>query len=250
MTTNDWIAVAVSIGGGLILGIVLSRIVAVALGRPTRPEPLREAARPMASLAFSFGVVSGLLVALGIIQPDAVSQLRNDAVGFIPKILTAIIIVIVANVLSSFAVAAVGRALARATPTVQRQAFTVTRAVILVMAILLAVGTLGIDTTVVNLGVAATFFAIAASFTLLVGLGGRAVASEVASTRAVRRLVRVGDVVTVGLDGEEISGSVLALHPTSVEMQVGDEVMLVPSSRLLTETVSVDRAGGDQRAGG
>lgn len=245
MTTNDWISVAASIGGGLLAGIVLSRVVAIALGRPSRPQPIRDAARPLASLAFSVGLVAGLLVALGIVQPEAVAQLRNDAVSFVPKILTAVIIVILANVLSSFAVAALGRALARATPAVQRQAAGLARGLILVMALLLAVGTLGIDTTVVNLGVAAAFFAVAASFTLLVGLGGRTVASEVASSRAVRRLVKVGDVITVGQPADQISGAIIALHPTAVEVQVGDDVVLVPSSRIVSESIGVERAGDD-----
>lgn len=242
MTMNDWIAVGIAIGGGLLLGIVASRVVATTLGKPSRPKPLQDAARPLSSLALSFGLVAGLIVALGIIQPDAVEQLRTDAISFIPKILTAVIIVIVANVVSSFVTAALGTALARAPHHIQRQVSTVARALILVMAVLLAVGTLGVDTTVVNLGVAAVFFAAAASFTLLVGLGGREVASEVASTRAVRRLVRVGDVITVGTGGDEVKGTVVAVHPTAVEIENGGDAVLVPSSRLLSETMHVDRS--------
>lgn len=242
MTMNDWIAVAIAIGGGLFVGIVLSRVVAIMLGKPSRPKPLQDAARPLSSLALSFGLVAGLIVALGIIQPDAVAQLRSDAVSFIPKILTAIIIVIVANVVSSFVVAALGTALARAPLNIQRQVTAVARGLILVMAVLLAVGTLGVDTTVVNLGVAAVFFAAAASFTLLVGLGGREVASEVASTRAVRRLVHVGDVIRVGTGEDAVRGPVIAVHPTSIEVESGSEVILVPSSRLLSETMQVERS--------
>lgn len=242
MTMNDWIAVGVSIGAGLVLGIVASRVVAMVLSKPSRPKPLQDAAGPLASLVLSLGLVTGLVVALGIMQPDAVVQLRTDAIGFIPKVLTAVIIVIIANVVSSFVVAALGTALARAPLNIQRQVTAVARGVILVMAVLLAVGTLGIDTTVVNLGVAAVFFAVAASFTLLVGLGGREVASEVASTRAVKRLVTVGDVITVGAGGDEVVGKVVAVHPTAVEVDDDGEVILVPSSRLLSETIQVVRS--------
>lgn len=242
MTMNDWIAVGVAIGGGLLVGIVLSRFVATMLGKPNRPKPLQDAARPLSSLALSFGLVAGLIVALGIIQPDAVSQLRTDAIGFIPKVLTAVIIVIIANVVSSFVVAALGTALARAPLHIQRQVTTVARGLILVMAVLLAVGTLGIDTTVVNLGVAAVFFAVAASFTLLVGMGGREVASEVASTRAVRRLVGVGDVIAVGKGDTAVKGKIVAVHPTALEVEQAGEIVLVPSSRLLSETMHVERA--------
>ena len=242
MTMNDWIAVGVAIGAGLVLGIVASRAVAMVLSKPSRPQPLQDAARPLSSLVFSLGLVTGLVVALGIVQPGAVVQLRSDAISFIPKILTAVIIVIIANVLSSFLIAALGTALARAPLNVQSQVTATARGVILVMAVLLAVGTLGIDTTVVNLGVAAVFFAAAASFTLLVGLGGRQVASEVASTRAVRRLVAIGDAIKVGSGADEVSGTVVAVHPTAVEVDDDGEIVLVPSSRLLSETIQVQRS--------
>lgn len=249
MSMNDWIAVAIAIGGGLVVGIIASRVVAVMLGKPSRPKPLQDAAGPLSSLVMSFGLVAGLIIALGIIQPDAVVQLRTDAIGFIPKVLTAIIIVILANVLSSFVVAALATALARAPINIQRQVSGVARGLILVMAILLAVGTLGVDTTVVNLGVAAVFFAVAASFTLLVGMGGREVASEVASTRAVRRLVGVGDVIAVGMGDTAVKGKVVAVHPTALEVEEDGEVVLVPSSRLLSETMQVERAAKTPRPG-
>lgn len=243
MTTNDWIAVALAVGAGLIIGLVLSRVLHTVLGKAGRPEPIQQAAGPMSSLGFSLGVVGGLLVALGIIQPSAVEQLTNDAVRFVPKALTAAIIVILANVLSSFATAALGTVLARSSPAVQNQAVRITRGTILVLAVLLAVPTLGIDTTVVNLGVAAVFFGLAASFTLLVGLGGRAVAQEVASTRAVRRLVHVGDTIQLTNDDGTVEGEVVAVHPTSVEvLDSRGHTLLIPSSRLVAETFDVRRA--------
>lgn len=249
MNMNDWIAVGLAIGGGLIVGIIASRIVAVMLGKPSRPKPIQDAAGPLASLTMSFGLVAGLIVALGIIQPDAVVQLRTDAVSFIPKVLTAVIIVILANVMSSFVAAALATALARAPINIQRQVTGAARGLILVMAVLLAVGTLGVDTTVVNLGVAAVFFAVAASFTLLVGMGGREVASEVASTRAVRRLVSVGDVISVGMADTEVKGRVVAVHPTAIEVEEEGERVLIPSSRLLSETMHVERSAPTPRPG-
>ena len=249
MEPNDWIAVGIAIGGGLLIGIIASRVVAMMLGKPSRPQPLQDAAGPLSGLALSLGLVAGLLIALGIIKPEAVVQLRTDAVSFIPKVLTAVIIIIIANVLSSFVVAALATALARAPIHIQNQISAAARGLILVMAILLAVGTLGVDTTIVNLGVAAAFFAVAASFTLLVGMGGREVASEVASTRAIRRLVSVGDVIAVGAGDTSVRGRVVALHPTALEIEEEGEVVLVPSSRLLSETMHVERSTPAPRPG-
>ncbi len=238
MSTTEWMIVAGAIVAGFVVGMIASRIISVALGAPTRPEPIQDAAGPLASLGFWTFVVIGLLVALGVLSPDALSEMPRNLVAFLPRLLSAAIVVIAANVLSSFATAALARALARASSTVQRQAVMITRATIMALAVLIAVPQLGIETTVINLGVAAIFFALSASFTLLVGLGGRDVASQVASTRAVKRMVQSGDEVTL----ENLTGIVVALHPTAVEIRATTgQAVLVPSARFLAETITIKR---------
>ncbi len=246
MTTNDWIIVAAAIGGGLVVGLILSRLAAAIFGGERRPAAIQQVAGPVASLAFAFGLVGGMVVALGRIKPEAVDQLVNDLVAFIPKALTAAIIIIGANVLSSFATTALGAALGRVPETVRVRVLSATRTFILAMAVLLAVPQLGVDTTVINLGVAAIFFGLAASLTLLVGLGGREVASEVASTRAMRRMVNAGDHIEVGAGTDRVAGEVKVLHPTAVELVDGEgRTVLVPSSRLLNETLNVRRSNAN-----
>ena len=236
---NDWIQVAIAIGVGVLVGLVASRIVHAIIGSPKRPEPVQRAAGPLASLVLAIGIIGGLVTALGIIQPDAVDRLVDDTVGFIPKFLSAAIIVIAANVVSAFATTALSGAVGRLPIQTQRLAHSVVRATIVALAVLLAVGQLGINTDVLNLGVAAIFFGVAASLTLLVGLGGNGVAREVAATRAVRRLVKPGDTVEIG----GFRGSVLTIHPTAIELDGGDgQTRLVPSSHLVSETVTIERA--------
>lgn len=238
---SDWIQVIIAIGGGLIIGLVASRVVYGVVGAPSRPEPIQRAAKPLASLAFSFCVVAGLVIALGIWQPDSLDKLRDDAIDFIPKVMTAAIIIIVANVLSAFATSALSQAMGRMPLQTQRLAATAVKTLIVTMAALLAVSQLGINTDVVNLGVAAVFFGVAASMTLLVGLGGNGVAREVAASRALRRMLSQGDTVRIG----EHHGVVAALHPTSVELSKGDgETVLIPCSRFVRHTISIERVDG------
>lgn len=235
---SDWMIVVLAIVGGIVVGAVASRVVHGLIGSPNRPEPIQQAAKPLASLAFAIGIVGGLVVALGVVQPSALDQLRDDAVSFIPKLMTAAIIIIAANVLSSFATTALAQTMGRMPSHIQRQTMTIVKGSIVSLAVLLAVSQLGINTDVVNLGVAAVFFGIAASLTLLVGLGGHSVAREVASTRAMKRLLNQGD--TVRMNG--IQGVVRAVHPTTIEVAADDgEIVLVPSSRLLSETITIDR---------
>lgn len=238
MTTTDWIIVAAALVGGFVLGGILSRFANSLLSNPARPKPLQEAAKPLSSLVFWAGVIAGLMVALGVLQPDALKEIPKDLIAFLPKVISAAIIVIGANVLSSFVLTATGPALSRAPASVQRQVAMAIKGLIVGLATLLAVGQIGVDTTVINLGVAAIFFAAAASFTLLVGLGGRDVATQVASTRALRRLLKIGDLVEV--DGNK--GRIVAVHPTSVEISTDEgSTLYVPSSNFTNGTINVSR---------
>jgi small-conductance mechanosensitive channel len=238
---NTWISVAVAIVVGVLIGVIGSRIVQRVLGAPSQPEPVRQAAKALASLALSLGVIGGLITALGIVDEAARTQLGRDVVAFVPKLISAAIIVIAANVASSFATTSLSTALARLPHALQRQIQTAVRVTIVALATLLAIGQLGINTDVVNLGVAAVFFGIAASMTLLVGLGGREVAKEVASTRAVKRLVAIGDTVTIGSH----HGTVTSVLPTTIELDSEHGVVLVPSSEFLNQSITVERAQPD-----
>jgi hypothetical protein len=235
---NDWILVIAALVGGLIVGVIASRVVYAIVGSPKRPEPIQNVAKPLASLALSVGIVLGLVVALGIIQPESLDNLKTEAIAFIPKLMTAAIIVIAANVLSSFATTAMAQTLGRLPAQTQRQANSIVKGSIVTLAALLAVSQLGINTDVVNLGVAAVFFGIAASLTLLVGLGGNGVAREVAATRALKRLISQGDTVSIG----DSRGVVVAIHPTAVELsRSSGETILIPSSRFVRQSIGIER---------
>ena len=236
---NEWLMALVAIVAGLAAGLILSRLVFGLVAAPKRPAAIQNVARPISRLVFATSLVIGLLVAVGFVQPGALDELTADAIAFIPRLLMAAVIIIVANVLESFASAAVERATARMPVQVRRQASLVVKATIFTLAAILAVGQLGVDTQVVNLGVAAVFFAVAASLTLLIGLGGQAVAREVAATRALRRLLDVGDTVFV----DDIEGVVRSVSPTAIEVETpAGTTVLVPSSHFLNRTVTIDRA--------
>jgi hypothetical protein len=235
---NSWILALIAVVAGVVVGMIASRVVYGLIGSPKRPEAIQNVARPISQLALAVGVVIGLITALGFVQPDALEQLPKDVVAFVPKLMVATIIIILANVLGSFATTALDSVTGRMPAHIQRQANLVVKGTIVALAVLLAVSQLGIDTEVINMGVAAIFFGLAATFTLLVGLGGHGVAREVASSRALRRMLNTGDRVSIG----DVDGTVHSLHPTAIEVTTdsGDSV-LVPSSRFLNANVSVER---------
>ncbi len=242
MSATDWILVGGFLIGGLLAGLLGSRVTFRALSNERRPAAVRDSASPLSSLVLWGLVIIGMISALGIISPSSLDEMPRDLIAFLPRVLSAAIIVIMANVLSAFALTALGPALARASASVQRQVARIVKSTIVAMAALLAVAQLGVDTTVVNLGVAAIFFGLSASFTLLVGLGGRGVAGEVAATRALRRLLAVGD----HLSTDGVAGTVVALHPTAVELRDAQGIsVLVPSSQVASGRLIIERAGAD-----
>lgn len=239
MTMASWIFVGAAIGISLVLGLISSRIVSRVLGAPTRPKPLQDAAGPLSSLALWIFVIMGLLTALGRVSPESRTQMTTDFIGFIPKVITAAIIVIAATVAASFATAAIGPALGRASTSVQRQAALGIKTFIVGLAAIVATSQLGIDATVINIVVSAFFFAIAGGIALLIGLGGRKVASEVAASRVVRRLIDVGDQI----EADAVSGKVMNMYPTTVELRDSTgATVLVPSSMLVSGSIKITRA--------
>lgn len=233
-----WLGAAGALVGAVLVGMVLSRVVRAALSKPNRPEALRTSASAIASLVLSLAVMIGLVSALGSVAPDLLKTIPEDLVRYLPKVLAAALLIIAGRVVAVAAEIGVSRAVARAAPAVQRRAVSSARTGILAISGLLAISQVGINTTVVTLLVAGVVFAVSATFVLLVGLGGREVAGEVAAARVLRRSLHQGDVVTLG----SVSGEVLALHETSVEIRSEAGLShLVPASRFLHDDLVVRR---------
>ena len=245
---NDWLAAGIAVAGGFIVGTIASRIVLAVLAR-SKIAALRDSAAPIAGLAMAAGVVTGLLVALGFVAPDELEKLGDDAIAFLPKAIAALVIVIGANVASTFASAGVAKSLA-GTGAAARFAPSITKFSILGGGAIIAAGQTGVDTVVVNIGVAALLFGLAGSVALITGLGGRQVAGEIAAGRAWRSALRSGDRISaiVGRPGETAGGSaqrvdgvVVEVHPTAVEVNSSGTTIFVPNSRLLDSIVERDR---------
>ena len=234
---NDWIAAAIAAGAGLLLGVVFGRLTQRLLGKEGRPDILRASAGPMASVVFSALLVAGLTTALGFVNEEARDQIPQDLVDYIPSVLSAAIVLIGANVLAQLVEPALERSTARVPGSAARNIPRIARLTILAFGGILAAAQLGVDTTIINIAVAALLFSIGLGAALMVGLGSRAVAGEVAAGRAIRRLVHPGDHIVV----DDLRGEVIAIQSVAVELATSDGTMLVPHSRLLGSNVAVER---------
>ncbi len=233
---NEWIGASIAIVAGFIIGTIASRVVLSVLNR-SKNASLRESAPPLAGLALSAGVIVGLLVALGFVSPDDLDQLGSDAIKFLPKLISALVILIGGNVAATFAASAVAKSLAGA-GSAARFAPPITKFAIIGGSAIIAAGQAGVDTAVVNIGVAALLFGVAGSLALLTGLGGRHVAAEIAAGRAWRRSLERGDRIRAdGVGGTAVDGVVVEVHPTAIELDSTGSTVFVPNSKLLEAVV-------------
>lgn len=130
----------------------------------------RGLARVVFWLVFAFFIVAGI-GALGI---NALTVFMNEVLAYLPNILVAIIIFIVAALVAGVAGTAASRIMGD-TPT-GRIVGTVVPALVMVIATFMILDQLKIAHSIVTIAFAATMFAIALGLALAFGLGGRDVA--------------------------------------------------------------------------
>jgi hypothetical protein len=124
---------------------------------------------------------------------------------------------------ATLVVTAVGRAMLKATGRQQKAVLRTIELVIVALVTLIAAGQLGIDTTVLNILVAAIAFGAALAMALLIGTGGRETSREIAAGRALAKYLSVGD----SIDVAGVQGTVTEMRPTVIIVRNdGGEVVL------------------------
>lgn len=239
MDTDQLIRAGGVLAGGLVIAGLLALVVRRSLAGRKTPA-LARSSGDAASLTFWVVVAAAVAIAIGLLSPGALDPVPTLVLSYLPRVLSAGLILIAGRALA----AVVGRLVVRATERAAISAAPLevgVRWAILGLAIVLALAQLGIDTVILQILVAGLTAAVALAFGLLTGLGGREVAADVAAGRVVRRAVSVGDSIEV--DGS--SGSVASLGPATLSIGLeGGGVLHVPYSRLLS---SGFRLGTDPR---
>ena len=216
---DPWIYAAGAIVVGLLSGVVGAALVRriILNDRRDRPEA-HDAARATSTFLFLFFTSLGVIVAIGFTNSEELEPIPAEVLRTSPRILAAGLILIAGRAIAFAVGGMINTAFAGSGSRVRTQMSTVARGLVYVIAVVLALTQLGVETTILSVIVGATACGAAAAFALLVGLGGREMGGEIAAGRSLQRLLAIGD--DVSIDG--ISGMVVALHPTSVELLADD----------------------------
>lgn len=234
---SNWLWATVAIVAGIMIGSVASRFARRFASGVNRPEALQHSAAALGSMAFSLCLVIGLMAALGIVKATALDKILDDLVSYLPRVISAGIVLILGNIAGTLAGTAVAQAVGRSAGRAAGSVPSMVKGVFMAFTAILAAAQLGIDTTVVNIAVAAILFSLGLAAALLIGFGGRTVSSEIAAGRALRRMIAPGD----ELRTDEVTGRVLMVHSTAIELEIDGESMLIPNSEVLDSTLAVSR---------
>ncbi|MFT7650879.1 MAG: hypothetical protein ACI8Y4_005654 [Candidatus Poriferisodalaceae bacterium] len=207
---DRWIWAIVAVAAGLVLGAIVGWYVRRVLSNQ-RPE-LRAVATPASAFLFWLAAATGVILAIGFISPETLRPIPRNVLDWLPNVLAAGLLILAGYAAGIGIAAALGSALTRATGQLHEGAERAVRWTAAGGATVLALGQLGVRTTVLTIIVAGFVFMTAAASALLAGLGGRDVASHIAASRSLRGELRIGDrLFAAGCEGE-----IVDLTPTTV----------------------------------
>lgn len=234
---DDWVWAVIAVGSGLVGGTILAWLTRFVLRRPSRREEIREIATPVAAFFFWVTLAAGVIVAVATAEPETIEDVPADLLAYLPRVLAAGLILLAGRALGIAVAAGTARSVARATGRPASGVGTAIKVGVNLAAVVLALAQLGVDTTVLVVLAGGVVVGGGLAFGLLVGLGGRDMAREIAAGRYLRRHIEPGSHVRVG----EVSGSVTEFHPAGIEVRADDGRRLhVPHSHLLGDVVELE----------
>jgi small-conductance mechanosensitive channel len=236
----------------LLIGLVFARLIGRVVRRGLRAAGLDDLAErwhvsdtlERAGLQRSLAGISGAAVrivvsvivvfaALTLIGLEPLSQSLNEAVLFLPDILAALALLLAGVVLAGLIRERVDRLTYQMDfPVPLGQLAQV--ATLAIFAIT-AAAQVGVSADILVLVISIILAAVAGTFALAFGLGGREVARSLNAGRFVRGAFDVGQTIRVG----ELRGQILAIDPDATVLGTAEGRVRVPNHMLLESVVTI-----------
>lgn len=234
--SDSWIWAALAIIGGIVVGAVIGRAARTLLANPKRRPALAEIAPVTGIFLFWISVATGIVLAVAATSPDTLEPIPSRVLSWLPNALIAGLLLIVGSTLGATIGAAVGRAATRAGGRRQPALERTMQSTVLAAAIVLALAQLGVNTTILNILVAAAAFGVAAALAGITIVGSRGVARNLAAGRSLAVYLPTGR----NFRTSSIEGSVVESGTTHVVVdRAGGGRVLIPWSTLEAEAIEL-----------
>lgn len=225
MQTDRLIAAGASVALALVVWII-GRVLKKRL-----PERWGELVGQLIPVLVTAIIVVGALV---VIDPEQANMLLESTINSVPRVLVAVIIIILARALGRIVGLFIETALRPVSAVLAARGRLVASGAITGIGLIIAMQQIGISTDIILVLVAALAFGTALTIALGVGLGAVPVAKQVAAGRHVAARYSAGDSVRVG----DIDGVITEIGLVSSRIEVdGGQFLDVPNAEFVDRKV-------------
>jgi hypothetical protein len=227
--SDSWVWAVSAVVGGIVFGAIAGRGVRTYLASDKRRSALNEMAPITGIFLFWISVATGIILAVAATSPDTLEPLPTRVLAWLPNALTAGILLILGYAFGATVGAAVGQAASRAGGRRQPAVEQAVRSAIFAAAAVLALGQLGVNTTILNILIAAAAFGLAAALAGIAIVGSKAMARSIATGRSLASQLPAGQAFRTA----DFEGTVVEAGATHLVVAGPDERrFLVPWSDL------------------
>ncbi len=218
----------------VVLGVILVTWIIGRVAGKRFPGRLSELIGQLVPVLMTAIAVVGLLV---IIDPEQADRLSSSVIGSVPKVMIAVIVVIVARALGRIVGLFAETALRPVSAGLAGRARLILSSVILGVGLIIALQQVGISTDIILILVSAMAFGLALAIALGIGLGSVPLARQVAAGRHVSNRYDPGAKVRVG----DAEGPIAEIGLASTRIQVGDgRYVDIPNMDFIAGAIEVD----------
>lgn len=230
-----WVWASVALVGGLLIASFAALIVRRSLGREARRLALRKIAGPLSLFTFWTLTAAAILVAIAVSSPETLKPIPTDILDWLPNAALAGLLVIGGYALALSVSLALGRLIERGTGERHRSLEQVVRTAVVLGAAILALSQIGVDTTILNILIAAAAFGIAAALAGISIAGSRRLATHIVSGRALRPTLAVGRTIKAG----DVEGSIIDQSVTHLVVATEHGRLHVPWGLLIDQPILI-----------
>jgi len=235
--TSSWL-LAISlreslVTAGAVAGICIVALIASRIAQRKLTGTMGTLIGQLTPVVILAAVVVGLLI---ILDPKQASTLLDATIRYVPRVLMAVLVIIITRSLGQIIGLFAETALRRISPTIATRVRLAASYLLLGIGVIIALDQLGVSTTIIYILVGGLTLAAALGSGLAAGLGSLPVSRQVAAGRYVKDRFQAGQLLRVGT----VEGRLLSIGISSSRLEVPNEATVeIPNEVFLAGPVSI-----------
>ena len=189
----------------------------------------------ISKLVFWVVMVFFMAVGANILGWDLFSGWLDSIVGYLPGLVTGLLIILAGILISSVARSGIQTAMARTAPRQSTVMARTAQVLIIFSAVIIGVEQIGLNIGFLSSLIVAVVAILLAGAALAFGLGARQLVANIIGAQYGRRHCQVGDVIRIG----QVEGEIIEFAATGIVVVTQEGRAIIPASRLQDEVCQV-----------